>query len=206
MTLNQEMVAEIAREVVARLQAQMGANGSAAASSTAIRDGVFPTVDEAVKAAAIAQMKVAELSLPDRGKAVEIIKRMCEQNADDWGRKEMEETKIGRLDHKIEKLKIVRQVLGVEAMRSDVRSDTTGVCLIERAPWGVIGMAAACDAFGADDGEQRDQRDCVGQHSGVLPASGWREVRGDGAAGVQSRNRSRTRHSEHAYDDGGSEH
>ena len=33
------------------------------------------------------------------------------------------------------------QVLGVEAMRSDVRADTTGVCLIERAPWGVIGMA-----------------------------------------------------------------
>ncbi len=140
MTLNQEMVAEITREVVARLQAQMQ-NAPSISSAPAIRDGVFPTVDEAVKAAAIAQLKVAELSLPDRGKAVEIIKRMCEQNADEWGRLEMEETKIGRLDHKIEKLKIVKQVLGVEAMRSDIRADTTGVCLIERAPWGVIGMA-----------------------------------------------------------------
>ena len=54
---------------------------------------------------------------------------------------EMDETKTGRLDHKIEKLKIVKQVLGTEAMRSDVRADSTGLCLIERAPWGVIGMA-----------------------------------------------------------------
>lgn len=143
MTLNQEMVAEITREVVARLQAQLQMTQGApvAATTPAIRDGVFPTVDEAVKAAAIAQLKVAEMSLPDRARAVAIIKRMCEQNADDWGRQEMEETKIGRLDHKIEKLKIVKQVLGVEAMRSDIRADTTGVCLIERAPWGVIGMA-----------------------------------------------------------------
>src|SRR5580698_9919282 len=103
MTLNQEMVAEITREVVARLQAQMQ-SAPGTASAPAIRDGVFPTVDEAVKAAAIAQLKVAEMSLPDRGKAVAIIKRMCEENAADWGRQEMEETKIGRLDHKIEKL------------------------------------------------------------------------------------------------------
>jgi aldehyde dehydrogenase len=141
MTLNQELVAEITREVVARLQAQMQNGAVTAPAGSQIRDGVFPTVDDAVKAAAAAQLKVGEMSMENRGKAVAIIKRMCEQNADDWGRQEMEETKIGRLDHKIEKLKIVKQVLGVEAMRSDIRADTTGVCLIERAPWGVIGMA-----------------------------------------------------------------
>jgi aldehyde dehydrogenase len=53
---------------------------------------------------------------------------------------EMEETKVGRLDHKILKLTNMRFVLGVEAMRSDARSDRTGLCIIERAPWGVIGM------------------------------------------------------------------
>lgn len=146
MTLNQEMVAEITREVVARLQAQMnGGTVSAPAASAPpfvpeIRDGVFPTVDEAVQAAATAQAKVALMSLEDRGKAIAIIRRMCEENANEWGRLELEESKIGRLDHKIDKLKIVKNVLGVEAMRSEVRSDTTGICLIERAPWGVIGM------------------------------------------------------------------
>ena len=140
MTLNQEMVAEITREVVARLQAQLQANSASAPSGTEIRDGVFPTVDAAVKAATIAQKKVERMSLEDRGKAVAIIKRMCEQNASEWGRLELEESKIGRLDHKIDKLKIVKNVLGVEAMRSEVRGDSTGVCMIEHAPWGVIGM------------------------------------------------------------------
>ena len=81
MTLNQEMVAEITREVVARLQAQM----TSAPAGPAIRDGVFPTVDAAVQGAAMAQLKVGQMSLADRGKAVAIIKRMCEQNADDNG-------------------------------------------------------------------------------------------------------------------------
>jgi len=53
---------------------------------------------------------------------------------------EMEETKVGRLDHKILKLTNMRFVLGVESMRSDARSDSTGLCIIEHAPWGVIGM------------------------------------------------------------------
>jgi aldehyde dehydrogenase len=53
---------------------------------------------------------------------------------------ELEETKVGRLDHKILKLTNMRLVLGVEDMRSDARSDPTGLCIIERAPWGVIGM------------------------------------------------------------------
>ncbi len=142
MTLNQEMVAEITREVVARLTAQMSAgNIPSSAPSVEIRDGVFPTVDAAVKAAAAAQVKVGQLSLVERGKAVAVIKRMCEQNAEEWGRIEFAETKIGRVDHKVAKLKNVQLVLGVEAMRSEVRTDTTGVCLIERAPWGVIGMA-----------------------------------------------------------------
>jgi aldehyde dehydrogenase len=141
MTISQDLVAEITKEVVARLQAQIQQPAATNSGVSAIRDGVFPTVDDAVKGAAAAQLKVAQMSVADRGKAVAIIKRMCEENADDWGRQEFNETQIGRVDHKIEKLKIVKLVLGVEAMRSDVRADTTGLCLIERAPWGVIGMA-----------------------------------------------------------------
>jgi aldehyde dehydrogenase len=34
----------------------------------------------------------------------------------------------------------MRYVVGVEAMRSEARSGQTGLCIIEHAPWGVIGM------------------------------------------------------------------
>ena len=80
------------------------------------------------------------MSLEERGRMISIVRRICIDRRDELGRMELEETKVGRLDHKILKLKNMRYVLGVEAMRSDARSDKTGLCIIERAPWGVIGM------------------------------------------------------------------
>ena len=53
---------------------------------------------------------------------------------------EMEETKIGRLEHKIEKLKTLgERTPGVEFMRSEVSSGDHGLAVIEHAPFGVIG-------------------------------------------------------------------
>ncbi|MDO8835943.1 MAG: aldehyde dehydrogenase family protein, partial [Vicinamibacterales bacterium] len=164
----ERVVADIAQEVVARLLAYAGtapgaearppsgaaagrlparaartarpAGATPAAKRAAIGDGVFATVDQAVGAARVAQVRVAEMSLEQRGRMIAVIRRLCDEHADDLGRMELAETRIGRLDHKIAKLKAMRYVLGVEVMRSDARSDQSGLCLIERAPWGVIGM------------------------------------------------------------------
>src|ERR1035438_1221621 len=141
--VSSQVIAEIAKEVVARLRAEMRQPQSSAASSISVaapRDGVFSTVDEAVNAAFEAQKKVADMGLEERGRMIDIIRRICRDRREELGRMEMEETKVGRLDHKILKLTNMRLVLGVEAMRSDARSDRTGLCIIERAPWGVIGM------------------------------------------------------------------
>jgi aldehyde dehydrogenase len=51
----------------------------------------------------------------------------------------LEETKIGRLDHKIEKLQIIKDVPGVEWLRPDARSGDHGITLEEYTPFGVIG-------------------------------------------------------------------
>jgi aldehyde dehydrogenase len=149
MTNQEQVIADIAREVVARLRVQLQqprSNFAASApqystmTNSAARDGVFLTVDEAVKAAHVAQKTVGDMSLEERGKMISIVRRICIDRSDELGRMELEETKVGRLDHKIQKLKNMRFVLGVEAMRSDARSDKSGLCIIERAPWGVIGM------------------------------------------------------------------
>ena len=53
---------------------------------------------------------------------------------------EMNETKIGRLVHKIEKLKTLgERTPGIEFMRSEVFSGDHGLAVIEHAPFGVIG-------------------------------------------------------------------
>jgi aldehyde dehydrogenase len=143
MQIEKQMIAEIATEVLARLRAQMQEPQSSLATfapRTVSRDGVFETVDEAASAAYEAQKQVAAMSLEERGRMTDIICRVCNDRREELGRMEMEETKVGRLDHKILKLTNMRFVLSVDAMRSDARSRKTGLCIIERAPWGVIGM------------------------------------------------------------------
>ena len=148
MTNQEQVIADIAREVVARLRIQLqqpqsgfaAGNGSVRPSNSAAHDGVFATVDEAASAAHVAQKRVQEMSLEERGRMISIVRRICIDRSEELGRMELEESKVGRLDHKIQKLKNMQYVLGVEAMRSDARTDASGLCLIERAPWGVIGM------------------------------------------------------------------
>ena len=101
--------------------------------------GVFQSVDEAVAAAQHAFEQFKNKSLADRAKLVNIVKTMCEQNCEKWGRAELEETKIGRLDHKIEKLTIIKLVPGTEWLRTDAFSGDHGLTVVEYAPFGVIG-------------------------------------------------------------------
>jgi aldehyde dehydrogenase len=136
-----QLVAQIAGEVIARLRERAVVEIEAPApSGSGGADGVFPTVDDAVIAATEAQKRVAELSLDHLGRAVDAIRRICFDRAEELATMELAETGLGRLDHKIEKLRLVKNVLGLEAMRSEARTNPTGMCLIEHAPWGVIGM------------------------------------------------------------------
>jgi len=147
----EQLIANVVREVVARLQAQLPAPrgqeaaaapapAAAAPKAAASEDGVFETVDEAVAAAAEAQKKVAAMSLDERGRIIAILRRVCRERAHQLAKMELDETHLGRLDHKIEKLLAVEFVLGVESMRTEARSDVSGLCVIEHAPFGVVGM------------------------------------------------------------------
>ncbi|MDP9051722.1 MAG: aldehyde dehydrogenase [Acidobacteriota bacterium] len=145
MTTQEQVIADIAREVVARLRAQMQQQPTTSPAanslpSPALRDGVFATVDEAANAADAAAKKVGEMGLEDRGRMIAIVRRICIDRADELGKMELEESKVGRLDHKIQKLKNMQYVVGIEGMSSAARTDKSGLCLIERAPWGAIGM------------------------------------------------------------------
>src|SRR4051812_41729897 len=102
--------------------------------------GIFDKVDDAVSAATDSQKKLAKLSLDDRDAIVKLVKKMAKDNAQAWGKMEFDETKIGRLDHKIEKLQILELVPGVEFLKTNANSGTNGICLEEFAPFGVIGI------------------------------------------------------------------
>src|ERR1035441_7497071 len=95
MIANQELIQAIAREVLARIEERLSLPTMAAGAG---EDGVFETVDQAVKAAAAAQPRVASMGLEDRERMNAIIRRICHDNADELARIELAETKIGRAD------------------------------------------------------------------------------------------------------------
>ena len=117
-----------------------GGNGHAAASAIGRgKHGVFQDAKEACAAAQAGFFQLRQKGVAARAKVVEIVKTLAEANAAEWGRIELEETKIGRLDHKIEKLKIIKLVPGVEWLHPDGRSGDHGITLEEYTPFGVVG-------------------------------------------------------------------
>ena len=104
------------------------------------RYGIFTNVDEAVAAASDAFDQLSERTLADRKRIIDHIRRISIDNCVELGTMEMNETKIGRLAHKIEKLKTLgEKTPGVEFLRSEVFSGDFGLAVIEHAPFGVIG-------------------------------------------------------------------
>jgi len=72
--------------------------------------GVFATAEEACEAAQEAFLQLKEKGVEARRKIENIVKTLAEKNAEPWGKIEFEETKIGRLDHKIAKLGLIKLV------------------------------------------------------------------------------------------------
>jgi aldehyde dehydrogenase len=101
--------------------------------------GVFSDAGQACEAAHEAYLQLQSKGVEARRKIVDIVKGMAEAKAEEWGRLELDESKIGRLDHKIEKLKIIKLVPGVEWLRPDALSGDHGITLEEYTPFGVVG-------------------------------------------------------------------
>ena len=131
--------AETIRSVVQEVLAQLGKSPKPSAPQRDGDMGVFQTVDQAVAAATEGFKKLSDAPLAARKTVIEIVRRICDEQAEELGRLEFEETKIGRLDHKIEKLKIIKLVPGVEYLRTDAVSGDHGLSITEYAPFGVIG-------------------------------------------------------------------
>jgi aldehyde dehydrogenase len=142
------------RDIVAEIVGKLGASGAQAASparemprAPAVRTGpaargafgVFRDPGEACSAAHEAFLQLQTKGVEVRRQIVDIVKRMAGANAEPWGRLELDETKIGRLDHKIEKLQIIKLVPGVEWLQPYALSGDHGITHEEYTPFGVVG-------------------------------------------------------------------
>ncbi len=157
-TVNETLIRDVVAEVLGRLGGPPSAATKPAAvappaasapacgckhatTSPGLRGkfGVFADANEACEAAQEAFLQLSEKGVAGRNQVIKIIKDICDAKAEEWGKLELDETKIGRLDHKIEKLKGQRGIPGTEFLNPYGLSGDHGITLEEYAPFGVIG-------------------------------------------------------------------
>jgi aldehyde dehydrogenase len=139
--IDETLIRSVVEQVLSRMNGA-AINGAAAPSSSdgfQGRFGQFTDVNSAVAAAREAFERLSGMTIDDRRRIIGHIRRISIEQCVELGTMEMEETKIGRLAHKIEKLKTLgERSPGVEFLRSEVFSGDHGLAVIEHAPFGVI--------------------------------------------------------------------
>ncbi len=104
--------------------------------------GVFDTMDEAINASDIAQKILLFAPISERQKYVDVIREtvLKRENMELISRLAVEETEIGKYEHKIIKNQLAAQKTpGTEDLTSEAVTGDNGMTLIEYCPFGVIG-------------------------------------------------------------------
>lgn len=136
MPVNEQMVQDVVKEVVAKLQIAADVNGS---------KGVFQDMNEAIAATKQAQQQVHTLSMDQREKIITAIRRKTKENAELLARMGVQETGMGNVGHKILKHHLVAEKTpGTEDITTTAWSGDRGLTLIEMGPFGVIGAITPC--------------------------------------------------------------
>jgi len=140
MQISEELIRNLVSQVIQEVRGNTAGASTGSSSSANGRYGQFTCADKAVAAARQAFEELRRRPMEDRKKAIEHIRRISISQAVELGTMEMNETKIGRLEHKIAKLETLgRRAPGTEFLTTQAYSGDRGLAVIEHAPFGVIG-------------------------------------------------------------------
>jgi acyl-CoA reductase-like NAD-dependent aldehyde dehydrogenase len=135
--MDEQQVRRIVEAVVQQVVSGRAADGG---RTGAVTDGVFPTVDAAVEAATRAQCQLVRMSLAERRAIVEALRAATRANAEDFSRRTLAETGMGRVEDKIAKHRNAAALTpGVEDLQTTSWTGDHGLTVVEMAPYGVIG-------------------------------------------------------------------
>lgn len=134
--VSEQMVRDVVKEVVARMQIDADVNGS---------KGVYRDMNEAIAAAKKAQQQVRMMSMDQREKIIAVIRRKTKENAEILAHMGVRETGMGNVGHKILKHHLVAErTPGTEDITTTAWSGDRGLTLVEMGPFGVIGAITPC--------------------------------------------------------------
>jgi acyl-CoA reductase-like NAD-dependent aldehyde dehydrogenase len=107
--------------------------------------GVYVTVSEAVSAATMAHQVLVNMPLEKRREIIANIRRRAAEDVNSLSTLAFEETGLGRAEDKIKKnLLVIHKTPGVEILQPTAWTGDSGLTLMERAPFGVIGSITPC--------------------------------------------------------------
>ena len=136
MSVNEQMIQDIVKEVVAKMQISADVTGN---------HGVFKDMNEAIEAAKKSQKIVAKMSMDQREKIISNIRTKIKENAETFAHMGVQETGMGNVGHKILKHQLVAErTPGTEDITTTAWSGDRGLTLIEMGPFGVIGAITPC--------------------------------------------------------------
>jgi len=108
--------------------------------STLRSNGVYETVDQAIKAVSACQAGFFRLPIKVRCEVIEEMRREAKANAKHLAQLAHEETGYGSVEHKTAKnMLAAEKTPGVEDLHTRAFSGDDGLTLVECAPYGVIG-------------------------------------------------------------------
>jgi len=128
--------------IVQRVVNELKKTGAVAARSTCTTcsTGVFDKIEDAIDAAQTAQLQLVNDTLEKRKDIIAAIRKTGQEYAEEFARRTVEETKMGRVDHKIVKCQLASRLTpGVEDLETTAWSGDHGLTIEELAPFGLIG-------------------------------------------------------------------
>ncbi len=139
--INPDQIEEIVSQVIRNLRSgdQISSAPTNNASEGAPQSGMYMHAEGAIAAAKLAQEEFVKLGFAKRRQIVEAIKQASLANAKRLADLAVEDTKMGRAEHKLMKNEgAVNLSSGVEDLHSEAATGDEGTLLVEYVPFGVI--------------------------------------------------------------------
>ncbi|MHB9012281.1 MAG: aldehyde dehydrogenase [Ignavibacteriaceae bacterium] len=131
-----DLVQNIVRQVIAQNQISTNSSGQVDKGDW----GVFDDMNDAIEAAHEAFQLFKERSKQCRKTITDSVRQMTLDYKDEFAKMTVEETKMGRVEHKIAKfVNAAKNSPGVEYLNPQAWSGKNGLALDEYSPFGVIG-------------------------------------------------------------------
>lgn len=131
----------IVNNIVRRVKLEMAydADGGNVKRGAASGGGIFATIDECVSKALEARKTLLKMSLAQRMKLTDAMKKIILLNAEPLARLAVDETRLGRYEDKINKnILAATKTPGCEDLQTEAGTGDDGLVLYEMGPYGLI--------------------------------------------------------------------